>query len=111
MIQLMHTKYNDGFIYNYLETKVKDMIDKNDIVMTSKHNLNTKQLQYIVPEHPSDPIDIEINQSKINIQLPLLKSPYSFKTNFIVTKEKPYILLDVLKFLDNHFNYYRECYL
>ena len=104
-------KINDSFVYTYLKNKLDSILQNYAISLKSKHDFVLNKLQYYVPEHPADSINITIKESKIEVLLPLLRSPFSYTTNFYVTNKEPTKIYEVLKFLETHLKYYEECYL
>ena len=102
---------NDNFVYEYLQNKLDDVLNEYTIPFKPRHIPGTKTLQYQVPEHPSDTINICINESKIDISLPLLRSPFSYATRFYINKNDPTNIFNVLQFLHTHLKYYENCYL
>lgn len=99
---------NDNFVYTYLQNKLDNVLENYIIPLKSEHLPSEKRLQYFVPEHPSDSINISINDSKIDISLPLLRSSFSYTTYFHINKNNPSTIFKALRFLDMHIKYYQE---
>ena len=101
---------NDTFVYRYLQNKMDTLLRNYTMSLKSNHSPNENKLQYCVPEHPSDSISISVCESKIDILLPLLRSPFAYTTQFYVNNNEPTNIYKVLQFLDTHLKYYQECY-
>ena len=103
---------SDNFVYTYLQNKLDNVLNNYRIPLKSQHLPSEKRLQYIVPDHPADRINILINDSKIDVCLPLLRSPFSYTTQFYINKNNSTDIFKALQFLDKHIKYYQEeCYL
>lgn len=102
---------NDNFVCKYLKSKFDDILQNYTIPLKPNHKFIQNMLQYDVPEHPSDSINISTKESVIVILLPLLKSPFSYTTNFYVNNNNPTNLYKVLQFLETHLKYYQQCYM
>jgi hypothetical protein len=104
---------SDNFVYTYLQNKLDNVLINNyTIHLKSQHLPSQKMLQYIVPHHPSDKINISINNARIDVCLPLLRSPFSYTTKFYIDKNDHTDIFKALHFLDKHIKYYQdECYL